>query len=151
MDFTKDDIKEKFKLFNKLYFNGELRMPSKFTIQKMNLAAGRIEVNTKAKKPYVTIIISNCFDYNENTLDEVIIHEMIHYYLYTKGSKGAFKHGNEFLEQCDRLFRDFGLNIYAYASHIKLYDKYKPKKSNIEKIIYWIFKPFRFVLDRIFH
>ena len=49
MDFTKDDIKEKFKLFNKLYFNGELRMPSGFTIQKMNLAAGMISISKKAQ------------------------------------------------------------------------------------------------------
>ena len=142
MDFTKDDIKEKFKLFNKLYFNGELRMPSKFTIQKMNLAAGRIEVNAKAKKPYVTIIISNCFDYNENTLDEVIIHEMLHYYLFVKGSKNAFKHKKEFVEQCDRLLRDFGLHIHTNAKHIKIYDVYKPKRTKIEKFISLFVKPF---------
>lgn len=139
MDFTKDDIKEKFKLFNKLYFNGELRMPSGFTIQKMNLAAGMISIS---KKAHVTITISKCFDYNEETLNEVLIHEMIHYYLFVKGSKNAFKHKKEFVEQCDRLLRDFGLHIHTNAKHIKIYDVYKPKRTKIEKFISLFVKPF---------
>lgn len=139
MDFTKEDLKAKFKAFNKMYFNSELRMPSGFTIQKMNLAAGIISIS---KKAHVTITISKCFDYNEETLNEVLIHEMIHYYLFVKGSKNAFKHKKEFVEQCDRLLRDFGLHIHTNAKHIKIYDVYKPKRTKIEKFISLFVKPF---------
>ena len=47
-------------------------MPKNFAVKQYNLVAGQIIVNKKTKKPTVTIIISNCFDYKETTLNEVI-------------------------------------------------------------------------------
>ena len=132
MEISKELIKNKFKEFNTKYFNGELPMPKNFAIKQYNLVAGQIRVNRKTKKPSVTIIISNCFDYDETTLNEVIIHEMIHYYLFVKG---------------DKIKNEFGIEIHTTAKHIKLYDKYKIKQSNIEKTLYWIVKPFKMLFD----
>lgn len=147
MEINKELIKNKFKEFNKKFFNGNLPIPKNFAVKQYNLVAGQIIVNKKTKKPTVTIIISNCFDYNETTLNEVILHEMIHYYLFIKGDKGAFSHKKSFKNECERFKNEFGIEIHTTAKHIKLYDKYKIKKSNIEKTLYWIVKPFKMLFD----
>lgn len=141
MEITKELIKERFKTLNKTIFNGKLPLPHKFAVKQFNLVAGQIQINNNGKNPIVTILISNCFDYNDTTLNEVIIHEMIHYYLFTKGDKNAFKHKTSFTNICKKIKNEFGFEIHTNAKHIPLYDKYKPKKSNIESILYWILKP----------
>lgn len=55
--------------------------------------------------------ISTMFDLSEKEQEDVIIHEMIHYYIAYKGLKDSSTHGKLFRGYMDRINRDYGRNI----------------------------------------
>ena len=111
---TKENIRTRFKEYNRLYFEGQLKH-CKFTVQKQ-FPLGTYTCK-KEKDGTITghIWIANDVDWTEETLQEVIIHEMIHHYVKTidKHFSGLFGHGFPFLRQCRRLKRDYGLTIHV--------------------------------------
>ena len=129
---TKEDIRIRYKEYNQLYFGNQLKH-CKFSVQKQSPLGtytskkekdGTIPLGTytskKEKDGTITghIWIAYDVDWTEETLREVIIHEMIHHYVKTidKRFSGLFGHGYPFLRQCRRLKRDYGLNITVLSA-----------------------------------
>jgi hypothetical protein len=91
---------------------------------------GRFEFNwaecdKPVKKRYLAILMSDYFDFDEETFRNIMVHEMIHYYLLLKGvgvcstfrrflrffSFKDYDHGPEFMAMAQKLNEQYGLNI----------------------------------------
>lgn len=99
---------------NKKYFNCSLPRP-KFTIISKTRILGRFEYNKNknGKHPikWQELKVSDCYDYPEQVFREIIVHEMIHYYIAWNGIKDNKAHGREFRRMANELNEKYGLNI----------------------------------------
>jgi predicted SprT family Zn-dependent metalloprotease len=66
--------------------------------------------------------ISKRYNYTESQLRDIMVHEMIHYYLAYTGKDIKMKHGKEFEKMANHLNKKYGLNITATID-TNLYDK----------------------------
>ena len=83
------------------------------------------EKNKPVKKRHMAILMSDYFDFDEETFRNIMVHEMIHYYLYLNDPSecSAFSHflrlfgfkssdhGPEFMAMAQKLNEQYGLNI----------------------------------------
>ena len=114
---------------NRQYFDHQLRTP-KFGLIHSRRYLGRFEYRWgEKKKPvrkrYMAILMSDCFDFDEETFRNIMVHEMIHYYLCLNNPNDCslfsrflrflgFKssdHGPEFMAMAQKLNEQYGLNI----------------------------------------
>ena len=114
---------------NRLYFDHQLRTP-KFGLMHTYRYLGKFEYRwgeqkKPVKKRYMSILMSDFFDFDEETFRNIMVHEMIHYYLYLNGDSDCsacsrflrfvgFKnsdHGPEFMAMAQKLNEQYGLNI----------------------------------------
>ena len=114
---------------NQQYFGHQLRTP-KFGLMHSYRYLGRFEhrwgeKNKPVKKRHMVILMSDYFDFDEEIFRSIMVHEMIHYYLYLNDSSEcsvfgrflrflSFKnsdHGPEFMEMAQKLNEQYGLNI----------------------------------------
>ena len=114
---------------NQQYFGHQLRTP-KFGLMHSYRYLGRFEhrwgeKNKPVKKRHMVILMSDYFDFDEEIFRSIMVHEMIHYYLYLNDSSecsvfGRFlrlfgfknsDHGPEFMEMAQKLNEQYGLNI----------------------------------------
>lgn len=112
MNLSKKYIKKNFDEYNSLYFNGILPSPI-FSIENTYDYIGIFTYykTTKKRKESYSISFSNYIDLNEEQFKNVLIHEMIHYYLvYTKIDL-SFKHNANFKSIMNRLNSKYNLNI----------------------------------------
>ena len=98
---------------NEKYFNNELPTPKFDLINKTSILA-RFEffkekkgVKIKHKK----ILFSDCYDFDEKVFENLMVHEMIHYYLAWNEVNNPCGHGKEFMEKANELNEKYGLNI----------------------------------------
>ena len=115
MRINKALIKEKFNEYNKLYFNSELPK-CEIRIKSAYRYYGLFKCKFDEKYKKVTcksITISDLYDYTEETLASILIHEMIHYYLVQKRKlfKDSFNHGPEFQKMVKEFNEKYNLNI----------------------------------------
>ena len=115
MKINKTLIKEKFNEYNKLYFNSELPK-CEIRIKSAYRYYGLFECkyHEKYKKAtFKTITISDLYDYTDENLRDVLVHEMIHYYLIQKRKlfKDSFNHGPEFQKMVKEFNEKYNLNI----------------------------------------
>ena len=102
---------------NKKYFNHELPMPEFGTLNKLNIIARfehrKNKGKNKIKKPleYKKIFFSDCFDFDEKDFIEIMVHEMVHYYIAWNNIKDNGAHGKKFMEIANELNEKYGLNI----------------------------------------
>ena len=109
-------IEAKFDEFNKLIFGGELpRIPIVLGSATRVLGAFSCKVrrNFWGKKEYFDLKLrfSKKFDLPGNELEDVIIHEMIHYYIRFKGLKDEGSHGPIYVKIMNEINQKFGRNI----------------------------------------
>lgn len=102
---------------NKKYFDRKLPTPEFGLINKINIIA-RFEYRknkgkNKIKKPleYKKIFFSDCYDFDEKDFIEIMVHEMIHYYLAWNNIKDRDSHGKKFMEIASELNKKYNLNI----------------------------------------
>ena len=115
MRINKALIKEKFNEYNALYFNSELPK-CEIRIKSAYRYYGLFECkyHEKYKKAtFKTITISDLYDYTDENLRDVLVHEMIHYYLIQKRKlfKDSFNHGPEFQKMVKEFNEKYNLNI----------------------------------------
>ena len=134
MLITVDDLKRRFADYNAMYFGGVLAMP-KFSLNNWNngiigkFRNGRDKNGTPCQ-PHIRIAKYAAF--TDETLKEILIHEMIHYYVvFIDGYDGLFSHGFRFRRIVRRLRREYGLVIPMNAKHIPY--KNEKKKANVRK------------------
>ena len=99
---------------NKLYFGHSLPTPKFGLMKKLNtLARFEYNKNKKGKAPIKrqTILFSEYYDFDEETFRNLMVHEMIHYYLAWNRVKTRKDHGKEFMKIANELNEKYGLNI----------------------------------------
>lgn len=109
-------VKDKFDTFNNLLFDGVLpSIPVIITDSKSYYGVFAFKRKTNILgKSYcydLQMRISRRFDLPENELEDIIIHEMIHYYIYHKNIKDTSKHGMVFVKMMDEINSKYGRNI----------------------------------------
>ena len=102
-----------FRECNRKYFDGKLPTPKFGTINKTSILA-RFEFfkEKEGKKiKHKKIIFSDCFDFDKDTFINLMVHEMIHYYLAWNGFNNPTKHGEEFMNIANELNKKYNLNV----------------------------------------
>ena len=140
MEVTKELLKEKFNEYNKLYFGGKLGNCQFYFFPKNRTAFGKYTLWKKTSGEDVShIYIGSRFNWNEQLLKEVLVHEMIHMYVTTiEGVKydGVLGHGKHFRKQAKRIAKNYGIIISAHS-----FDSYTGKEVQPklwERLLLWL-------------
>jgi predicted SprT family Zn-dependent metalloprotease len=99
MQPTTDYLKERHTLYNEKYFNGKLK-PVGFSLRRSYKYFG-LYMPSKS-----TIAISVLFDRSDKEIDNTLIHEMIHQYIWESGIKDSGKHGRKWLSIAKDINKD---------------------------------------------
>jgi predicted SprT family Zn-dependent metalloprotease len=103
-----------FKECNELYFNSSLPVPYLNTMNKLKtLARFEYNKNKNGEHPikWQEIKISDCYEYTEEDFREMMVHEIIHYYIAWNGIKDNKEHGEEFMKIAKQINEKYNLNI----------------------------------------
>lgn len=124
IEITKEFVKEKFKEYNELYFNGELKMPI-ITLIDGTKYAGRFLCKRNSKYELIRkeIQIAENIYWTLTDFRNVLVHEMIHYYVHTKDKcplSGDFQHWGLFWRMKVKLNWKYGLHIKNRDTQLKL-------------------------------
>ena len=107
-------MSQMFRECNKKYFNGSLPSPKYGLMNKLNILA-RFEYNKNknGKKPikWQEIKFSDCYDFPEDSFRDLMVHELIHYYIAWNGIKDNKEHGKEFMRIANELNTKYNLNV----------------------------------------
>jgi len=112
-----------FTEYNKNYFGNILPYPE-FKIRKSYLTFGYFscDYNPDYSMYNCLLEISNRYNYTEEQLRDIMVHEMIHYYLAYTGKDIKMEHGEEFKKMANKLNRKYGLNI-TVTINSRLYER----------------------------
>ena len=102
MEINRDCIFTFFHLYNFDYFDNKLPTPN-FKVKHSYRTLGffSCEYDEDGYMFNQTIEISDNYDYTESQLRDILVHEMIHYYLAYKGIDPQCNHGREFNKMAD--------------------------------------------------
>ena len=120
MEVNKAITKALYKEYNKLYFNGILP-PCDCHYIKLDVFGRYTHQKDKDGKCKGKIWITNDVDWTEETLREVLVHEMIHHYVKAIEGKNEylfFRHGFRFRRMMRRLNKEFGLGITVSVKNL---------------------------------
>ena len=131
---------------NRKYFNQSLPIP-KFGLFNKLTELARFEFNkNKPKKgdkkkslpiKWQAILFTDCYDFDEETFRNIMVHEMIHYYIAINGIKDNNDHGKEFMKIAEEFNQKYNLNIRKIidASSFKGTEK-APKRKGLMKFLF---------------
>lgn len=127
-----------FGRFNKDYFNNELPEPTMQVIHTFNIF-GYFGYSDRCGyllyDPYIQI--SDYYLYTEPQFRDLLVHEMIHYYLAYTGKDVKVTHGEEFQKMADEFNKKYRMHITEY---INVNEHERRKGTPI--ILYWWMKLF---------
>ena len=114
-ELTVDYLRQAFEHYNDLIFEGKLPVPKlKWSRAKTRLgqmACKRKRSWGRTKYYDFTISVSNYYKLTKGEIDDVLIHEMIHYSIAYTGLKDTSAHGVIFRGMMDKINRSFGRHI----------------------------------------
>ena len=114
-ELTVDYLRQAFEHYNDLIFEGKLPLPKlKWSRAKTRLgqmACIRKMSWGRTKYYDFTISVSNYYNLTTEEIDDVLIHEMIHYSIAYTGLKDTSAHGVVFRGMMDKINRSFGRHI----------------------------------------
>lgn len=117
MKATLQYARDKFRLFNGLYFSSELPEPT-FALSAARTYLGQFScrrsrrwLSFRAVPSDFTIRLSVRYDLSERELQSVLLHEMIHFYIAYKGIRDTSAHGRVFRSMMDALNTCHGWSI----------------------------------------
>jgi hypothetical protein len=129
MDVTIRLLRDKFKEYNHLYFRDALEMPKFRLIDGFqDVGMFKCKRDKETHKLYdATIFIAYNVDFDEESFRSVLVHEMIHYYVYStiEPIGGSFQHCGLFWIAKTVLNKKYKLGIQSTYPHIK----YLPDKK----------------------
>ncbi|CCY83196.1 sprT-like family protein [Prevotella sp. CAG:1185] len=109
---TEKDIFNRFYEYNSSFFQNKLPIPF-FVIIHTRKTIGRFTCdyseNGDIKNPIIEI--SDRYEYTETQLKDIIIHEMLHYYLYYTHQNETQEHGKRWKQLAFFFNEKFGTNI----------------------------------------
>ena len=130
MKISKGVLEKMFAECNKKYFDSSLIMPNISTYigeTSMGLFTVREGRYTRDMK----ISIARNFNLTNEELRDLLIHEMIHEYVYLKS--GKVSHNRMFKNKMKELNEKYGLDIRKNSKH--LFRKYGNRKTLFQKLI----------------
>ena len=100
---------------NRTYFGGKLPIPQ-FNLLHSFRSCGYFHCDYEqgwfSKKLFnFSISMTDYYDFTPKQFEDILVHEMIHYYLAYCGIDKRCKHGRKFKEMAERLNRTYGLNV----------------------------------------
>ena len=100
---------------NMKYFEGKLPIPM-FDLLHSFRTCGYFHCDYEqvwfSKRLYnFCISMTDYYDFTPKQFEDILVHEMIHYYLAYFGIDKRCKHGRKFKEMAERLNRTYGLNV----------------------------------------
>ena len=115
MRISKEELKKRFDHYNQMCFGGKLGKCQFKYLPSRDSSYGMFSANTdKQGKTHCSIWIRAFNDTSDDFINGVLLHEMIHMYIYTiehnKGH-GLFGHGSRFKWHRKRLWTDYGLKV----------------------------------------
>lgn len=134
MVVSKHNILGLFHAYNKEYFDGWLPLPIVDTMNSYRtLGEFSCTFSEDGFMENETIKISANYDFTEEQLRNVLVHEMIHMYLVFIGEDMHCKHGKAFKRMAKRFNSEYGMNI---TKKIDLTEyKVREGKSNFMKTL----------------
>ena len=127
-----------FDTCNMEYFEGKLLFP-KFELLHSYRTCGYFKYSTGGWFDKTicdpVIMITDYYDFTQEQFDDIMVHEMIHYYLAYYDLDRNCRHGKEFNEMANRFNRTYGLNITKNLD-ISQY----VKRKDAPKLSYWFVK-----------
>lgn len=127
MKLTTDYLKEKFHVYNDLIFEGRLPEP-KLRVSRARTRLGSMSCRRTFKRSLsqfvkgrlgftdFSISVSTYYDMTEDQVDDVLIHEMIHYSIAYTGLKDTSSHGVIFREMMNSINKKYGRHIQVMTS-----------------------------------
>ena len=114
-ELTIDYLRQAFEHYNNLIFDGKLPVP-KLKWSRAKTRLGQMVCKRKMSwgrtKFYdFSISVSNYYKLTTEQIDDVLIHEMIHYYIAYTGQKDTSAHGVIFRQMMDDINQRFGRHI----------------------------------------
>ena len=123
---------------NMNYFEGKLLFPQ-FDLLHSYRTCGYFQYTTGGwfdKTVYDPFIfITDYYDFTESQFVDIMVHEMIHYYLAYCGKDRRCRHGKQFKKMAESLNKQFGLHI---TSRVDI-SRYKRRKGT-PSLSYWFIK-----------
>ena len=123
MRLSKKVLKKRFKKFNELYFNGELVEPdfqitgnrwiAGMCISKLIIQEDENGEDYISEMRHIRIQLSKYLIKNSRILDNILLHEMIHYYGYYMNADMEGVHEDFFLGMAEEINKD-GYNVQKY-------------------------------------
>lgn len=116
MTLTQPYAQQQFDYFNLLIWNGALPPIPLVIVRARSFLGKCCYVRTKSlfsigQARDFSIRLSGLYDLDERTLQDVIIHEMIHYYIAWSGIKDTSAHGEQFRAIMREINAKYGRNI----------------------------------------
>ena len=141
MIFTQSYAQEQFDCFNLLIWNGALpRIP--LVIVRARSFLGKCcycctrTLFSKGQARDFSIRLSGLYDLDEQTLQDVIIHEMIHYYMAWSGIKDTSAHGEQFRSIMREINSRYGRNVSIRYKKAPGEEHSGATKQNLKKTHY---------------
>lgn len=115
MRASRQYLAAQFAIFNEQCFGGKLPPVTLL----VNNARSRLGVfrHVLGREDGNCIAVSRAYDMDKDALDDVLLHEMIHYYLHVSGASDPTPHGPNFLAVMAEINSRFGRNI-SVRSHL---------------------------------
>ena len=112
MEICEFNVLAGFQSFNHEYFNDELPIP-KLVIRHTYRTLGYFHCDLDAWGGIVNPIIeiSDNYDYTESQFRDILVHEMIHYYILLNGIRDTSKHGQVFRRMMNDINQKYGRHI----------------------------------------
>ena len=123
---------------NMKYFEGQLLFPQ-FDLLHSFRTCGYFQYTIGGwldKTVYDPIIfITDYYDFTEQQFVDIMVHEMLHYYLAYTGQDSRCRHGKKFKEMAERLNNQYRLNI---VTEVDL-SQFK-RREGTPSLSYWFVK-----------
>ena len=136
-----DNMLIAFNECNRIYFEGKLPIPM-FDLLHSFRTCGYFHCDYEyvwfSKKLFnFCISMTDYYDFTQNQFVDIMVHEMIHYYLAYYGIDKSCSHGREFKKMAKQLNQTYGLNITKTLDILQ----YK-RREGTPRFTYWLVKNF---------
>ena len=136
MRVCESQIRCLFRQFNQDYFGNLLPMPYIKIRPSVNTLGDFSYMQNEMFGTTETLEISDFYEYTSNQLRDIVVHEMIHYYLYYIGEDVRLKHGKSFMRMARQLNQSYGLHVTPTIDLTRM--KPRPDAPYLKRLLFKI-------------
>ena len=136
MRVCESQIRCLFRQFNQNYFGNLLPMPYIKIRHSVNTLGYFSYMQNEMSGTTETLEISDFYAYTSNQLRDIVVHEMIHYYLYYIGEDIRLKHGKSFKRMARQLNQTYGLHVTSTIDLTRM--KPRPDAPYLKRLLFKI-------------